>query len=151
MSFRGGPWAAALEMTRRRPLLGYGPGTFGAEFVPHRLAAEIRSKRRFVTPLLTSSYAEAHSDYLQVFSDAGVPAGVLALAACGGLLVMAVKTAWRRTTPEAIVLAAVLATGAAAALTWFPLQRPITAVPLLLAAGRAWRLASESSDAGEPA
>ncbi len=41
------------------------------------------------------------------------------------------------------MLAALLATGAAAALTWFPLQRPITAVPLLLAAGRAWRVAAE--------
>ena len=45
------------------------------------------------------------------------------------------------------MLAAVLATGAAAALTWFPLQRPITAVPLLLAAGRAWRVAAERPDA----
>ncbi len=151
VSFRGGPWAAAVEMTRRRPLLGWGPGTFGAEFVPHRLAAEIRSRRRFVTPLLTSSYAEAHCDYLQVFSDAGAPAGLLTLGACGGLLVLAVGTAWRRRTPEAIVLAAVLATGAAAALTWFPLQRPITAVPLLLAAGRAWKVAGEPTDPGEPA
>ena len=73
VSFRGGPWAAALEMTRERPLLGYGPGTFGAEYVPHRLAAEIRARRRFVSPLLTSSYAETHCDYLQVFSDAGDP------------------------------------------------------------------------------
>ena len=68
---------------------------------------------------------------------------MLALGACGGLLALAVATAWRRRTPEAIVLAAVLATGAAAALTWFPLQRPITAVPLLLAAGRAWKIAAE--------
>jgi len=147
VSFRGGPWAAALEMSRRRPLLGYGPGTFGAEYIAHRLAAEIRLKRRFVSPLVTSSYAEAHCDYLQVFSDAGTPAGVLAVGACGGLLVLAVATAWRRPTPEAIVLTAVLATGAAAALTWFPLQRPITAVPLLLVAGRAWKIADTSPDA----
>ena len=135
----------------RRPLLGFGPGTFGAEYVPHRLAAEIRSRRRFVNPLVTSSYAEAHCDYLQVFSDAGAPAGVLALGACGGLLALAVATAWRRRTPEAILLAAVLATGAAAALTWFPLQRPITAVPLLLAAGRAWKIAAEPPEEGTSA
>jgi O-antigen ligase len=151
VSFRGGPWAAALEMTRERPLLGFGPGTFGAEYVPHRLAAEIRSKRRFVSPLLTSSYAEAHCDYLQVFSDAGAPAGMLAMSAVGCLLALAIATAWRRRTPEAIVLAAMLATGAAAALTWFPLQRPITAVPLLLAAGRAWKIAGDSPEDGEPA
>jgi O-antigen ligase len=148
VSFRGGPWAAALEMTRDRPLLGFGPGTFAAEYVPHRLAAEIRARRRFVSPLLTSSYAEAHSDYLQVASDAGVPAALLAIGAAGCLLVATVATAWRRGSPEAIVLAAMLATGAAAALTWFPFQRPITAVPLLIAAGRAWRIAGESPAEG---
>jgi O-antigen ligase len=144
VSFRGGPWAAAVEMTRERPLLGFGPGTFAAEYVPHRLAAEIRAKRRYVSPLVTSSYAEAHSDYLQVASDAGVPAALAAIGAASCLIAAIVAVAWRRRIPEAIVLAAVLATGAAAALTWFPLQRPITAVPLLLAAGRAWRVAAES-------
>jgi O-antigen ligase len=144
VSFRGGPWAAALDMTRERPLLGFGPGTFGAEYVPHRLAAEIRAKRRFVSPLITSSYAESHSDYLQVATDAGIPAALLALAAAAGLLAAVARAAWRRGDPETIVLAALLATAAAAALTWFPLQRPITAVPILLAAGRAWRVAAES-------
>ena len=45
LSYRGGPWAASLEMIRERPLSGFGPGTFGAEYVPHRLAAEIRARR----------------------------------------------------------------------------------------------------------
>ena len=150
VSFRGGPWAAAVEMTRERPLLGFGPGTFAAEYVPHRLAAEIRAKRRYVSPLVTSSYAESHSDYLQVASDAGVPAALAAIGAAGALIAAIVAVAWRRRSPEAIVLAAVLATGAAAALTWFPLQRPITAVPLLLAAGRAWRVAAEPPEEVEP-
>jgi hypothetical protein len=38
-----------------------------------------------------------------------------------------------------------------AALTWFPLQRPVTAVPILLAAGRAWRISEappETEEAG---
>ena len=144
VSFRGGPWAAAVDMTRERPLLGFGPGTFGAEYVPHRLAAEIRAKRRFVSPLITSSYAEAHSDYLQVATDAGVPAALLALGAAAGLLAAVAMAAWRRRDPETVVLAALLATAAAAALTWFPLQRPITAVPILLAAGRAWRVAADA-------
>jgi O-antigen ligase len=151
VSFRGGPWAAALEMTRERPLTGFGPGTFAAEYVPHRLAAEIRTHRRFVAPLLTSSYAEAHCDYLQVFSDAGVPAGLLVLGAIGCLLAAVGRTAWRTRRAEAAILLAVLAAGAAAALTWFPLQRPVTAVPLLLAAGRAWRISREKGPAGDPA
>lgn len=145
VSFRGGAWAAGVEMARERPLIGYGPGTFGAEYVPHRLAAEIRARRRFVAPLLTSSYAEAHCDYLQVFSDAGAPAGVLALGAVGALLAALFAAARRRKTPEVVVLLAVLAAGATAALTWFPLQRPVTAVPILLAAGRAWRVSGETA------
>ncbi len=149
VSFRGGPWAAAVEMIRERPLSGFGPGTFAAEYVPHRLSAEIRARRRFVSPLITSSYAEAHSDYLQVFCDAGVPAGILALSAAGCLGAAIGAAAWRRRGPEAIVLAALLSTGAAAALTWFPLQRPVTAVPLLLAAGRAWKICGEPKPSGD--
>src|SRR5262249_13915477 len=43
---------------------------------------------------------------------------------------------------EAGFLLGFLGAGAAAALTWFPMQRPVTALPLLLAAGRAWRISS---------
>lgn len=148
VSFRGGAWAAALEMTRERPLTGYGPGTFAAEYVPHRLSAEIRDRRRFVAPLLTSSYAESHCDYLQVFSDAGVPAGLAVLGAAVCLFVASGRAARRRRTGEAVVLLAVLAAGATAALTWFPLQRPVTAVPILLAAGRAWRISADEPETG---
>jgi len=143
VSFRGGAWAAAAEMARERPWTGYGPGTYGAEYVPHRLAAEIRAGRRFATPLITSSYAETHCDYLQVISDAGVPAGVIVIAAVTCLFRAIGAAAWRRRSPETAVLLAVLAAGATGALTWFPLQRPITAVPLLLAAGRAWRVSAD--------
>ncbi|HWZ86630.1 MAG TPA: O-antigen ligase family protein [Thermoanaerobaculia bacterium] len=145
VSFRGGAWAAALEMVRERPLAGFGPGTFAAEYVPHRLAAEIRLRRQFVAPLLTSSYAESHCDYLQVFSDAGVPAGLAVLGAVGCLLAAAGTAALRRKTPETVILLAVLAAGATAALTWFPLQRPVTAVPILLVAGRAWRVSASDA------
>jgi len=149
VSFRGGAWAAGVEMARDRPLTGYGPGTFGAEYVPHRLAAEIRARHRFVAPLLTSSYAEAHCDYLQVFSEAGTPAGLLVLAAVGCLFAALVRTVRRGTTAEAVILLGVLAASATAALTWFPLQRPVTAVPILLAAGRAWRISEEPGSSEE--
>ena len=150
VSFRGGPWAAAVEMARERPLAGYGPGTFAAEYVPHRLAAEIRARRRFVSPLVTSSYGEAHSDYLQVFADAGIPAGVSAALAVASLLAAIRARAARSGDIESILLSALLITGAAAALTWFPMQRPITAVPILLAAGRAWRISASDERGSRP-
>jgi O-antigen ligase len=147
-TYRTGAWAAAMQMTRERPLLGWGPGTYAIEFTPHRLAAEIRARRRYVNPLLTSSYSEAHCDYLQAFAETGIPGGSAALVAVGALL-LAVGRRGARPGPhriEAAILVGLLAAGAAAALTWFPLQRTISAAPLLLAAGRGWRIASQARD-----
>ncbi|MGH9364929.1 MAG: O-antigen ligase family protein, partial [Thermoanaerobaculia bacterium] len=151
VTYRGGAWLAALEMVRERPLSGFGPGTFGAEFVPHRLAAEMRYRRRFVNPMVTSSYGETHCEYLQPFADAGIPGALAALGAAGLLLTAAARGARAEVSTaggERVVLFAILAAGAAAALTWFPLERPISAVPLLLAAGRAWRLAADGKGTG---
>jgi O-antigen ligase len=143
LTYRLGPWSAAAEMMRERPLAGYGPGTFGAEFVPHRLKAEIRARRRYVNPLVTSSYGEAHSEPLQALAEGGV-AGALALASFGALLAAVAGASRRGAAPddEASLLGAVLVAGTVIALAWFPIQRPVSAIPLLLAAGRGWRLAA---------
>ena len=97
---------------------------------------------------MTSSYAEAHCDYLQPFAEVGVVGGAAAVGSAA-LLVVSLIGALRRMEgaqrAEAVIVAAILIAGATAALTWFPLQRPITLLPLLLAAGRGWRLAAEAS------
>jgi len=145
-SYRGGPWMAAIEMIRERPILGFGPGTFAAEFVPARLAAAIRLHRRFVNPIQGAAYAEAHCDFLQAAAEAGIPAAAAALAALGlvlGSLRIGGPDAGSRRS-ERIALAGILCAGAIAALTWFPLQRPASSVPLLLAAGRAWRISGSA-------
>jgi O-antigen ligase len=139
LTYRLGPWAAGAEMVRDRPLRGFGLGTFGAEFVPHRLAAEVRWKERFTIPLLTSTFGQAHCDYLQLAAEAGVPAALAAIAAVALLLVGLLRRAWRTADPELILLGAVIATAALMALTWFPLQLPTTALPIVLASGLAWR------------
>ena len=145
-SNRLAPWAAALEMIAERPLLGFGPGTFGAEFVVHRLQAEIQWGRRLTTPTLMSSYAQVHCDYLQVFAEMGIPAGLAAIASLGALLVGLLRTSAHAPEPvrqEAIVVLAIVLAGSTAALLWSPLQDPPLAVPLLLAAGRGWSLLGE--------
>jgi O-antigen ligase len=149
VTYRLGAWAAAIEMTRDRPWTGFGPGTYGAELVPHRLRAEIETRRLMANPEATSAYGEAHCDYLQVFAEAGIPAGVALLGAIA-LVFAGLLAASRRLPPgpdrgEAVLLLAFLGAGAVAALTWFPLQRPLSAVPLLLAAGRAWRISTPST------
>lgn len=142
-TWRLGAWSAAAGMIRERPVVGYGPGTFGTEFMAHRLDAEIRQRRRLVVPLLTSSFGEAHSEYLQAAAEAGIPATLAVLVAAGTLLAGLAAVARdpddaRRV--EAATIAALLGAAGVASLTWFPWQRPVTAVPLLLAAGRGWRL-----------
>ncbi|HEY2385739.1 MAG TPA: O-antigen ligase family protein [Candidatus Binatia bacterium] len=139
LTYRLGPWTAGLEMVRERPLAGFGVGTFGAEFMTHRLAAELRFGRRFTVPLLTSTFAQAHCDYLQLAAEAGVPAALAALAAAALLLGGLMQLAWRTGDAEAVLLGAVLTTAALMALAWFPLQIPPTALPILLATGRGWR------------
>jgi O-antigen ligase len=148
LTYRLGPWSAAIEMFRERPLIGFGPGTFGAEFVPHRLKAELSARRRFVNPLVTSSYSEAHSEPLQALAEGGF-AGLAGIAASVLLLAALWRTARANEarSAEAALLLAVLAAGAVAALTWFPLQRPISSIPLLLAAGRGWRLVAVRASA----
>jgi O-antigen ligase len=147
LSYRTGAWLAAVRMARERPLVGYGPGTFGAEFVRHRLDAEIAARRRLTTPLATATYGEAHDDYLQPFAEEGAPAAVALIAAAGLVVAATARRAAKARGPDrtnAVLLLGFLAAGGTAALTWFPLQRPITALPLLFALGLAWR----RSDAG---
>lgn len=140
LSYRGGPWAAAAEMVRERPLLGFGPGAFESRFVPARLAAERRLERPLTTLTEAGSYAEAHSDVLQLPAEIGLPATGAFAASLALLLAALRRRAGRTEGAEAAVLLAVLAAGLVAALAWFPLQRAVTAAPLLLAAGRAVRL-----------
>jgi O-antigen ligase len=148
-TYRTGAWAAALEMTRERPATGWGPGTYAAEFVPHRLQAEIRARRRFVNPLVTSSYSEAHCDYLQASAEGGIPGGLSAIVAMAAVIAGVGRRARSGTSrAEAAILFGLLVAGAAAALSWFPLQRSITATPLLLAAGRSWRIVAGPPEEG---
>jgi O-antigen ligase len=139
LTARGAPWLAAAEMIRQHPLLGIGPGNFGSEFIPARLDAEARFHRHLVLPgMRTNSFSQAHNDYLDIAAAIGIPLSACVAAA---FLVLLVGLAKRSPAdPEAAVVAAVLSTGAVAALSWFPFQIVTSGLWLLLAAGRGFRL-----------
>ena len=72
-------WRAALQTTETHPLTGTGPGTF------QRPYAQIKSPAAEMARLV-------HNDYLEQFSDSGVPGGVF----YGAWIMMALATVGRR-------------------------------------------------------
>lgn len=139
-SYRLGPWMSAIEMVREQPLLGVGPGNFAAEYVPHFVKAQLSTRHRLGNPHLTGSYAQAHSDYLQLLAEAGVLTFLAVLAACGVVVTLLFRA---RDIPAARELLIVTVVGGAAALTWFAMQIPAVAIVTLVALGRGWALTLE--------
>lgn len=64
---RGDYWQAGAQMWRERPLLGWGPGTFGVLYPTHK-------------SLLAEKAQHAHNDYLQIAVESGLVGLLLFLA-----------------------------------------------------------------------
>ena len=143
---RVGAWAAALEMIEARPLTGFGPGSYAAESQSHRLAAELKLRERLLPPAPATTFVHAHNDYLQLAAEAGVPTLLALMAALGMLIFGLLQRARSPGRAEPLAVLGILVAGAVAALAWFPLQMPLTAVVLLLACGRGWRLLVADED-----
>ena len=145
-TFRVAAFAAAMHMIEQRPLLGHGPGSYALHSTEHRLAAEIEHRRRLLTPNNATAFTATHNEYLQLAAEAGVPVLVAVLSALALLLHGLVRTARAPGAVEPLLLLAVLVTGCTAALAWFPMQIPLTAILLLLALGRGWRMVAEAPE-----
>lgn len=113
-------WWVAMRLLRDHPLAGVGFGAYRAEFAPAKLAL-LAEGVPFFAGHVNPSFANAHSEYLEIGAELGWP-GVLALA-WGAALVL--RAAWRtRSRPAAeralawggIVALALLA------LAYFPLR-----------------------------
>ncbi len=146
-TYRLGAWAAAAEMIAARPFIGFGPGSYAAEAQHHRLAAEMHAQARLLPPPTASAFVHAHNDFLQLAAEAGLPTLLALLAAFGLLMARLQRLVACSPRAEPLALLGVLVAGAVAGLAWFPLQIPFTAVVLLLACGRAWRLIAEAERA----
>lgn len=139
-------WVAALPMLWEHPWLGQGLGTFESRFTALQPVG------------LEGRWREAHSDWLQLGIEAGLPALLLALSLAAAWwrsiwrLVKAdyqVNRLWalERGLPVAGILAAILCSAAD-----FPLREPATAVMVFFLAGalcQAWP--KDLTDSAHPA
>ncbi len=142
-TYRMGAWAAALEMVRARPLTGHGPGSYALRSQEYRQIAEFRYRVRLTPPNTAAAFVVSHQDYLQLAAEAGIPVLLLTLTSLTGLIVGLMRLTREGDHLEANLLLGMISAGAIAALAWFPMQIPFTAVLLLLACGRAWRLIAD--------
>jgi O-antigen ligase len=68
-------WKSALRMSAERPLFGWGPGTYQFTYAPFQMASEKTQ--------ISTNWGEggnAHSDYLGLLAEAGIPGMIIYLA-----------------------------------------------------------------------
>jgi hypothetical protein len=107
-------WQAAVQTTLNHPLAGTGPGTF------QRAYAAVKSPESEMTRLV-------HNDYLEQFSDSGVPGGLIYAAWIALALAIAGKKFWRANDGFAFAIFAGLAGWFAQGLGEFSLYIPALA------------------------
>lgn len=137
---------SAVESVRARPLLGAGPGAYGAVFVPSRLAAEERIRRPLVHASPSAHFENAHDEALTLAVECGVPALLAALAftavlAAGLLASRKEGLRERGESGDVALLSALLAGALVLASANFPFRIAVTSGPIALVLGLALRKA----------
>jgi putative inorganic carbon (hco3(-)) transporter len=61
-------WSCAVRMFEDKPLFGYGPGTYMFKYAPYQL-----NKERTIISTNAGDLGNAHSEYLGVLSESGLP------------------------------------------------------------------------------
>lgn len=131
---------AALEMVRAHPVLGVGPGCFENAFVPARIAAESRARRRMVHLSESAHFENAHSEPLTLAAEIGLPGALAALLFAAALISGLVRRADEPASLDPSRALAVLLMGVGVlSLGSFPLRLAVTSGPAAFAAGLALR------------
>lgn len=73
------------QMIRENPLLGSGPGTFPLHYAATGYAKAFSANRK-----VTDLYRRAHNTYLELFSEIGIPGGLLFVA----MIALALRNLW---------------------------------------------------------
>lgn len=79
-------WNSALRMYKKKPLLGFGPGTYRFQYAPYQ-----RSYEQTYVSTNAGSLGNAHSEYLGPLSESGLPGLFCFLA----LMIYTIRTAAR--------------------------------------------------------
>lgn len=123
---RAGPWGAAWELMRERPVTGWGPGTFAHAFLA------VRPPGYYYRP------SHAHQEPLELGVELGFPGFLAALALAAAAAWRAVRVSTRLPTEARLPHAALVAGGAAFLSTclWdWPLRVPSTALAFAVMLG----------------
>ncbi|HDP54695.1 MAG TPA: hypothetical protein ENN24_03305 [Bacteroidetes bacterium] len=75
-------WDAALSMFSERPMFGWGPGTYQFVYAPFQ-----KSQNRTIISTNFGNWGNAHSEYLGLMSEAGLPAAIAFVVICALALI----------------------------------------------------------------
>ena len=126
------PFIAAAEMAKDHPLTGVGPGCFGFEYFPYKVAVERSHPHLRATYSTNFNYGEAHNEYLQTVAEEGLIGLAIFIAA----IVILARTS-RRAADDDIVRTLGLPLAVAIAilcLAHFPLHLAAPTIVLLYVA-----------------
>ena len=154
LSGRLASFSSAARMLRDHPVTGVGPGTFGWNYLPYKIAVTEANPDLFRdTAAVRFNFEEVHNDHLEILAETGIPGFLILLAALGCLALgsfrrrreqddeLAVRETWAR------LASLPLAAGfAVLALAQYPLQlaSSLAATLFVVALCAAWRPASDT-------
>lgn len=135
-SGRVAPALAALEMFLDRPVLGVGPGAYGARFMEYKIRV-IEQHPELVRGTTRTMFGDAHNDHLQMLAEAGAPGYALFLAFVTVVVLATRKagTGHSRQRIAGIVALPLAATFLVLCLAQFPLHLAVTRHLVITAAG----------------
>jgi putative inorganic carbon (hco3(-)) transporter len=88
-------WKSAIRMFEERPWIGWGPGTYQFVYAPYQ-----RSYEKTVISTNTGTQGTAHSEYLLILSEEGIPGLISLLVVFGFIASISIRNLYRIDDPK---------------------------------------------------